>query len=293
VSKQQQLELGVERNPEQDRNHHLGGRSFYFFDFDDNVAFLSTALILFERGTGAEFSITSQEFAHQQKEIGVSGVFKNYEIRLDDRTGTFRNFRDHQVQELLLKGQNHQAFVQDMLEALDKPPATWQGPSWNCFYHAVFNQRPLSVITARGHAPATLRAGIDLLVEKGFLPHPPNYLSLFPVNHLPTRQYLGDGDAKLSTAALKQAAIRKSVEQALHIYGHSAHHRFGMSDDDEQNILLITEELARLKIQYPEMGFFVIETRHGQFFKNEILVDSAKPSTLTENQPVQHKFFKD
>ena len=49
-----QLELPIPRVAEPDRNFKDGGRSFYFFDFDDNVAFLTTPLFLFEKSTGRE-----------------------------------------------------------------------------------------------------------------------------------------------------------------------------------------------------------------------------------------------
>ena len=74
----------------------------------------------------------------------------------------------------------------------------------------------------------------------------------------------------MSTAELKQKAIRASVERAIEVYGYSPHHRFGMSDDDPKNIQLIVEEMTRLKSKYPEMSFFMIETHGGDFIKHEI-----------------------
>lgn len=265
-----QLEFGIQRTPEKDRNFHLGGRSFYFFDFDDNIAFLSTPLILFHKETGEELSVGSGEYAKIHPLIGRSGLYLDYEVRLDDESGTYRNFRDQDFNELQrLEGQR-QIFVEDLATALGFPDVQWKGPSWQCFYHATFNRRPISVITARGHHPETLKAGIRLFVDKQFLPHEPNYLSLFPVNHKPTRQILGDMDFSLSAAELKQKAIRASVEKAIEIYGHSPHHRFGMSDDDPKNIQLILEEMQRLKRDYPEMSFFMIETHDGNFVKHEV-----------------------
>lgn len=265
-----QLELAIERPRERDRNFHLGGRSFYFFDFDDNVAFLTTPLVLFHKQTRAELPISSGEFAREHARIGRSGVFMEYEIDWDDHSGTFRNFRDHHNSELERLGLQKQIFIHDVAHALGLPDFHWKGPSWSCFYHAAFNQRPVGVITARGHDPKTLQDGIDLFVEAGHLPAKPNFLSIFPVSHKPTRVLLGDPEYKMSTAELKQAAIRASVEKALDVYGYSPHHRFGMSDDDPKNIQLIAEEMTRLKQKYPEMSFFMIETQNGDFLKNEI-----------------------
>lgn len=265
-----QLELGIQRIHEKDRNYHLGGRSFYFFDFDDNIAFLSTPLILFHKSTGAEARLSSGEYAKIYLFIGKSGPYKDYEARLDEESGTYRNFRDLQISDIEKIEGKKQIFVQDLAEALGFPDIQWKGPSWQCFYHATFNRRPISVITARGHHPETLRAGIQLFVDRQFLPHEPNYLSLFPVNHKPTRQFLGDKDLIMNAAELKQKAIRASVEKAIEIYGQSPHHRFGMSDDDPKNIQLIAEEMTRLKVDYPEMSFFLIATHDGDFVKHEI-----------------------
>lgn len=265
-----QLELGLQRSRERDRNYHLGGRSFYFFDFDDNIAYLPTPLVIFHKDSGSEQFLTSGEWALYHSQIGQSGQFKDYEIRFDDRTGSFRYFRDHTREELARLGREKQIFVDDIEKIMNEPDLHWKGPSWQCFFHAAFNQRPVSLITARGHAPDTIKEGIRAFVKRKLLPLEPNYLSLYPVSHIPTRHELGDHNLQLSTSVLKQKAIRASVELALDTYGYSPHHRFGMSEDDPKNIQMIVQELTRLKGVYPEMSFFMIETHDGNFVKHEI-----------------------
>jgi hypothetical protein len=283
-----QLELKIERPKESDRNYHLGGRSFYFFDFDDNVAFLSTPLILFHKTTGEELHVSSGQWASEHMNIGKTGSFADYEIRWEDQTGTFRCFRDHHADELVRLGFKRQLFIEDVAQALGYPDFQWKGPSWSCFYHAAFNQRPVSVITARGHEPETIKAGVRLIVEQGHLPLEPNYLSIYPVSNKGTRQQLGDQKFTLHTAELKQRAIRASVQTALQTYGHSPHHRFGMSDDDPKNIQLIIEEMTRLKSELPEMSFFMIETQKGEFVKHEITLSGLKGSRLDNlSNPVE------
>lgn len=285
-----QLELGIQREPERDRNFHLGGRSFYFFDFDDNIAFLSTPLILFHKVTGEELLLNSGEFAQQHHSIGHQGPYKDYKIDYDDQVGTFRNFRDKHHDELERLEKKHQVFIQDVAEALGYPDFQWKGPSWECFYHATFNQRPVSLITARGHHPDTIKQGIKLFVQNKVLPLEPNYLSVFPVSHKPTRQELGDIHLQMTPAQLKQSAIRASVERALKTYGKSQHHRFGMSDDDPKNIQLIYEEMVRLKNQYPDMSFFLIETQHGNFIKHEVTLSGLR--SQASEQSSQLSFFE-
>jgi hypothetical protein len=285
-----QLELNITRPKEKDRNYHLGGRSFYFFDFDDNVAFLTTPLILFHKQTGSELHVSSGKWAEEHSNIGQSGPYADYEIRWDDGTGTFRCFRDHHEDELKRLGLQRQIFVQDVAHALGFEDFQWKGPSWSCFYHATFNQRPVSVITARGHHPETIKAGVQLIVQQGHLPLEPNYLSIYPVSHKQTRLDLGDEKLSMHTAELKQKAIRASVEMALKVYGYSPHHRFGMSDDDPKNIELITQEMTRLKAQYPEMSFFMIETQKGEFVKHEVTLSGMK-GTRVEPPTEQIRLF--
>lgn len=286
-----QLELKLERKKEADRNLHLGGRSFYFFDFDDNVAFLATPILLFHKENQTEIKITSGQWAQEHSRVGKSGPFADYDVIFDDRIGSFRHFRDHDYQSLTRLGMGRQIFIEDIAEALGFPDFQWKGPSWSCFFHASFNQRPVSVITARGHHPETIQSGIQEFVKRGHLPHEPNYLSIFPVSHPETRKQLGDLNLDLGTAELKQRAIRQSVKKALEVYGYSPHHRFGMSDDDPRNIQLIIQEMSKLKVEYPEMKFFMIETQNGEFIKHEVLQEgirsfAADPLTGSElNRP--------
>jgi hypothetical protein len=267
-----QLELPIQKNYELDRNFHVGGRSFYFFDFDDNIAYLKTPTFLFHKVTKKTLVLTSGEFAKVAPEIGRSGYLKDYEINFDDEVGSFRNFRDRDFNALHRLAGKKQFFIEDLMEALGGIDHKWKGPSWSCFYHAVFNKRPVALITARGHHPDTIKKGIKEFVRDGHLPYQPNYLTIFPVNHPLTKKDLSQGKM-LTVAELKRVAIRRSVEKAFQVYGENPHHRFGMSDDDPKNIELIIKEMTELKKDYPQNSFFVIETHSGQFFKKEIFYD--------------------
>jgi hypothetical protein len=271
-----QLSFDFDIPKEQDRNFHLGGRSFYFFDFDDNIAYLSTPIILFHKITGAEVAVSSGEFAHESRHVGKSGKFENYFLDINDEKGSFRHFRDKEFSMLETQAGKKQSFVEDIEKALAHADHIWKAPSWNCFYHATYNHRPVSVITARGHGRDTIKDGIDMMVQDGHLPHSPNYHSIYPVSNIDIRKELGDIELKKNVAELKREAIRASVEKAIEVYGHSPFHRFGMSDDDHKNIELISEEMRELKKEYPEMSFFVIETFKDSFAKYEILINETR-----------------
>ncbi len=277
-----QLELGQTRLKEPDRNFHRGGRSFYFFDFDDNIAFLTTSLVLFSKQSGDELFLSSAEWALHHSTIGKSGPYSEFEIRYDDLTGSFRNFRDLEISDVEKLAGKKQLFIEDVRQALKLPDLQWKGPSWDTFYHATFNQRPISIITARGHTNETLQAGISEFVNAGHLPADPFYLSIYAVSNRLVREHLGDPNMTASIAELKQRAIRASVETAIEKYGYSQHHRFGMSDDDPKNIQLVVEEMTRLKSRYPEMSFFMIETHKGDFIKHEISQHGLKSEYIAD-----------
>ncbi len=266
-----QLHFDLDIPKYHDRNFHLGGRSFYFFDFDDNVAYLSTPIIIFHKKTGEEVKLSSGDFAAEHRNIGSSGLYQDYFMDFNDVNGSFRHFRDKELNPLEIKAGKKQGFVEDIEQAIEKVDLLWKAPSWNCFYHATYNQRPVSLITARGHHPNTIKDGLKLMVKSGYLPHDPNYHSIFPVSNPEVRLELGDKEFKQSVAELKRHAIRASVEKAIVEYGYSPFHRFGMSDDDHKNVELISEEMRDLKKKYPEMSFFVIETFKDSYSKLEIL----------------------
>lgn len=267
-----QLELPLRRRREPDRNRHKGGRSFYFFDFDDNVAFLTTPMFLFHKTSGAEIEISSGEFAAHSRFIGKEGPYADYLVNEDPMTGSYRCFRDRDISWLARLRGERQTFVKDLAAVLATPDLNWKGPSWNCFYHAVFNSRPLALITARGHHPRTIKDGIRLWVREKHLPREPNYLAVYPVSHPGVKVDLSmEGNS--SIPHLKQKALRSAVERAFKVYGFNPHHRFGMSDDDPRNIEWIIAEMRALKREYPPVSFFIIQTHGDQMIKHEVFAD--------------------
>jgi hypothetical protein len=215
-----QEKLPIPHPAYRDRNYAQGGRSFYFFDFDDNIIFLTTPIYLFHKKTGEELPVQSGEYAKIRPLLGRDGPFKDYELIDDDRVGSFRNFRDLQLGFLDRLMRRSQPFVAEIERLLSRPDLEWKGPSWDCFFHAVYNERPISVITARGHAPVTVKQGISKLVEMGQLTRDPNYLSIYPVTHPQVQlELLGEQSLQADVPSLKRRAIRASVERALEQYG--------------------------------------------------------------------------
>src|SRR5262249_36848795 len=151
-----------------------GSISFYFFYVDDNLLFLPTSLYLWNAETKTELAISSGEFASIQNDLGRNGKWQPWAARAE----TFRDFRDRPD----LPAAN-QAFVRDLQKAVEGT-AKWQGPSWPVLVHAAQDQRPIAGVTARGHDPKTIEAGIQRLVDiKLFAAQPPG-----PRNHPAPRE---------------------------------------------------------------------------------------------------------
>ncbi len=274
MPKRGQLKLPtIQRERFPDRNLHRGGRSFYFFDLDDNVLFLPTPIYLFERATGREVALSTGHFGKISHLIGKPGAYEGFLVDLDDAKGSFRRFRD-----LPDVPPVAQAFLEDIGAALQGLDVAWKGPSWDFFEHAVHNARPLAIITARGHAPATLEAGIARLRDEQHLSRLPNYLGIYPVSHPETRRELGGAG---SIATLKKAAIIHAVHEAMEQYGESEHHRFGVSDDSPENIALVIEALRELKRRYPRNAFFVFDASQDPIRRIEVGLDETHETTAS------------
>jgi predicted enzyme related to lactoylglutathione lyase len=237
-----------------------GSLSFYFFDIDDNLLFLPTQLYLWNAESGKELAVGSGDFANIQNLLGRSGKWHAWATRAE----TFRDFRD-------LPGarDEDQPFIKDLLAATAGPP-TWQGPSWPLLVHAAQYKRPIAMVSARGHEPATIEAGLRKLVVQGLLAAVPPILGLYTVTNPGVRARLGANDPALTIPSIKKLAIKDAVKTALDKYGAAPPHRFGMSDDDPNNVVLAISAMRDCKLKYPDKRFFVVNTNHDEYVKLEI-----------------------
>ena len=261
-----------------DRNAEHGGRSFYFFDLDNNIMHLRTTIVLFHKETREKVYIMPDELAKEEDSVGKSGRYRDYYFDETESTGSFQNFRDHPLSlGARLRGEK-QLLIRDIEEAMERPVWEWHGPSWNHFFYAVLNRRPISIITARGHRPRSLALSLNRLYQGGHLPRRPNILSLYPVTNPKVRRQLGDGNYTKRVAELKRIALFESIKLAFRKYGQNPHHRFGISDDDPRNVREITQALVEIKREYPANAFFVIDSSGGRVQKTEVFTDRIETS---------------
>lgn len=283
-----QMALPIQFYRELDRNFQKGGRSFYFFDLDDNLLHLPTNIVLFKKSDSSTKEVSTAAFTEIKEEFSKSSSpWYEYESRFTPEHNSFMYFRDR----VLSQKEEEQALIVDLRRAIADAGLEWKGPSWNFFAYAVENSRPLSIITARGHHPNTIKRAINHLVQTRDLVAHPNYLSVYPVSHPATRASLDDKNMSLGVPELKKRAIHHSVRDAFDCYGYNPHHRFGMSDDDPENLALILEAFKELKKEYPENQFFAFNTSGRNLVKHEITLDGQVDE---ENvKPDQGKFFDD
>jgi len=231
--------------------------SFYFFDFDDNIMFLGTPIYVLNVETKEEHGVSTGEFASIHSLLGKPGEWEDFTMF----DGSFREFRD--IPEAELGPGDQQYFVRDVEAAVSSGGEDWKAPSWDLSVHACEKQRPVSIVTARGHSPETLKAGVRVLKEHGLIAREPNYHTVFPVgNDDVRRQQLDDPELLKTTPRLKKTAIIQTVEKALAQYGAEPDHSFGMSDDDPANVNLIISAMRDCKQKYRDKRFFVINTHY-------------------------------
>jgi hypothetical protein len=246
--------------------------SFYFFDIDDNLLFLPTSLYLWNAERRIEQAVSSGEFAAIQNDLGRRGKWQAWAIS----ENTFRDFRDSTG--VAAEGQ---PFIRDLLAAItgQKP---WRGPSWPLLVHAAEQQRPIAMVSARGHEPTTIEAGLRTLVERKLLKAVPPILGIYTVTNSNVRAQLGVSDPAMTVPSIKKLAIKDAVRKALAQYGEAPPHRFGMSDDDPNNVVLAISAMRDCKLKYPDKRFFVINTNHDEYVKLEIF-PMAHPVTAAKS----------
>jgi hypothetical protein len=215
------------------------------FDWDDNIMFMKTPIVLFKKGTKEEKLVSTGEFAEVRQNLGVAGSeWADYETRGGDGE-SFRYFADS-------RGKNH--FLDDVLDAMKQDPEKWQGPSWKAFVEACSRQetaRQVTIITARGHSPAKMYAALKKLREMGILKFLPPQKNLILVGNPKFGGNSADPSAR-KAFYMKQfldAIQKKPVLGDFEVVdsdgtGKRLQHLWGFSDDDYGNFEKAVKELG-------------------------------------------------
>jgi hypothetical protein len=239
---------------------------YYAFDWDDNIVYMPTEIILIDNNDD-EVGMSTHDFAKYRGDIGKT-EFKY-------RGTTIVNYADLPFRQFKVTGDEQ--FLKDILIAKI-------GPAFDDFKEAVNNGSIFSIITARGHNPETLKKAVKIYIEENF-----NDISKKKVIHnlnkyrdlIPSQsdidiidEYLdlckfypvsfGSGSAANpeveKVKALKEFyeyckemanEIKKAFEFKNEVSGESLKFSIGFSDDDMKNI-----ETMKNSINKPELTIY-------------------------------------
>lgn len=115
---------------------------YYAFDWDDNILQMPTEIVVLT-DKGDEVGMSTEDFAEYRVKIGKEPFKYKGETIVGFAQDAFRNFTT--------KGDK-----QFLIDAMKAKP----GPAWSDFVEAINNGSIFSIITARGHNPATLKEGV-------------------------------------------------------------------------------------------------------------------------------------
>ena len=124
---------------------------YYAFDWDDNLLFMPTSIILLS-DKDDEVPMSTEDFAEHRQQIGKEPFNYKGTTIVDFAPNPFRNFRS----------EGDKRFVLDSL--LAQP-----GPSWNDFVECINGGSIFAIITARGHNPKTLKEAVYNLIMSNHL----------------------------------------------------------------------------------------------------------------------------
>tara|TARA_R110000744_G_scaffold360800_1_gene468384 strand:- start:1380 stop:2243 length:864 start_codon:yes stop_codon:yes gene_type:complete len=245
----------------------------YSFDWDDNIINMPTTIKML-RDNGGEwekFDVGTDEFATIRDD-------KNY--KLDDEA--FSNFI------------NDDSFIEDLGKALSDGS---YAPSFDKFKEALIYGNPISIITARGHKPETLRKGMDLVISYTFTEDElssmidniqqqipeldgntpeltlKSYLDSHEYHPVTSREFTDkfglEGGSASNPEENKKIALRDYVTKIVAKTSEMVNTKYnklsvGFSDDDLGNINAIVPFIKEvLQVEFPDVEFVVYDTSEG------------------------------
>tara|TARA_R110001592_G_scaffold355320_1_gene655804 strand:+ start:437 stop:1306 length:870 start_codon:yes stop_codon:yes gene_type:complete len=245
----------------------------YSFDWDDNIINMPTIIKMLKKGDDGweKVDVTTEDFA---------SLRNNKDYKLD--TGAFDNFLEDE------------AFLTDLEKALKSSSFA---PSFDKFKEALIYANPISIITARGHKPETLRKGMDLVISHTFNEeelsnmvdniqqttpeldgeNPDITLKTYldghdyhPVTSNSFADKFGlEGGSAANPEENKKIALRdyvtKIVVKTKEMLGTSYNKlSVGFSDDDLGNVNAMIPFIREvLQVEFPEVDFVVYDTSEG------------------------------
>jgi hypothetical protein len=119
---------------------------YYAFDWDDNLMYMPTKIILQDEN-GDEVGMSTEDFAEHRHQIGKEEFDYNGHKIVGYADQPYRNFREGGDKQFKIDAMNAKT-----------------GPAWSDFVEAINNGSIFSIITARGHNPETLKDAVYNLI---------------------------------------------------------------------------------------------------------------------------------
>ena len=241
----------------------------YSFDWDDNIMSMPTTIKVVKNGESIE--VSTDEYAN---------IRNNPEYSLGD--DAFDNFI------------NDDNFLLDLGEAIKTKSFA---PSFGKFKEALIFANPISIITARGHKPETIRLGMDMVIAETFSEYElldmlENIQKIYPETEGMDAQetlkiYLDSHDYHPVTSKIfaekfglrsgsaanpeqnKKVAFRDYVEKIINKTKEMVNTKYnklsiGFSDDDLGNVKAIEGLIEKeLKHEFPDVQFIIYDTSDG------------------------------
>jgi hypothetical protein len=202
--------------------------NYYAFDWDDNILFMPTEIIVIDEN-GEEVGIPTSEFAKYRKHLieenpvkykgrTIVGFPKNGKGE-NDFNRAYSNFRDY----------DPDVFINDIKKALYTKSF---GPAYSDFIECLVHGSLFAIITARGHEKTTLRRGVEYFIENQLSEDQKTTM----YNHLLRYAYIfktGEYD-RIPRGKFTQTLLVKEYLDNCDFVGISAPSRGGTPDNPEK-----------------------------------------------------------
>lgn len=262
---------------------------YYIFDWDDNILHMPTHIHLEKRteeGRWVPHAVSTAVFSVIRNDT------QNYRPPGGDWENAFLEFRD-------FDDEDQNVFLRDTKTAIDRVlnGEIKVAPSFQRFTQTLVEGRLFAIVTARGHNPDIIRAGVEYFIATVLTPDeraqmlsnlrgymlsfapetPPGTDAEVIAYYLDHNKYHGvmspqfkqlmvgkRGAAAVRTEEGKQFAIQDFVEHVIrlsHLRGLTRPISVGFSDDDVGNARAVEEYIrAELARQFPSVKFVVYYT---------------------------------
>ena len=259
----------------------------YKFDWDDNILNLPTKIKMYKNNK--PFYVSTSEFAELRNN-------PEYVVKDD----AFEDFKDYGKR-------GDDAFIEDTKKAIE---TNKKAPSFKKFKEALKHVNYFAIITARGHAPETIKRGVRTFINLALNPDEKitfkknlkklygdlqfsdlvdKYLSeqkYYPVSSPQFQKQFGSMGGAEKPEVAKQIASRDFINYIENVAKNleakdirimnpkskgDLEISVGFSDDDKKNVKAMEEFMKSLKREKPGMTFVIYDTSNPDNVKKTVI----------------------